>query len=166
MSCTCKDQCSCKSHEVKLRGPRGYQGHTGPQGPVGPTGLQGVPGPVGPQGPQGPQGPSGMTTNQLAVRITESNRLLTANVYGGVGTVTFEWEMADLLIMDNNYHYFQFTTPVNIQTVGVSKTNFTPAFNGCNALNNAQIGMAKVIVTDATGRKAIDTYLLLNIDCA
>lgn len=60
--CKCEGKCSCKSNEIKLRGPRGFTGPAGPQGPVGPQGIQGfqgVPGPQGPQGVQGPIGPEG-----------------------------------------------------------------------------------------------------------
>jgi len=68
--CECKGKCSCKSNEIKLRGPRGFVGPRGPQGPVGPQGLQGLqgapgisnlPGPQGPAGPTGPQGVAGPT---------------------------------------------------------------------------------------------------------
>jgi hypothetical protein len=57
--CECKDKCSCKSNEIKLRGPRGFTGPIGAQGLVGPQGIKGDQGPAGPQGPQGPQGFTG-----------------------------------------------------------------------------------------------------------
>ncbi len=57
--CQCKDKCSCKSNEIKLRGPRGFTGPIGAQGMVGPQGIKGDQGPAGPQGPQGPQGFTG-----------------------------------------------------------------------------------------------------------
>lgn len=59
MSNTCSKNDSCKSNEIKLRGPRGFTGPQGPQGLVGPQGIQGLTGPMGPQGPQGPQGITG-----------------------------------------------------------------------------------------------------------
>lgn len=65
--CKCEGKCSCKSNEIKLRGPRGFTGPAGPQGPLGPQGiqgLQGAPGPQGPQGVQGPIGPQGATGPQ------------------------------------------------------------------------------------------------------
>lgn len=61
--CKCEGKCSCKSNEIKLRGPRGFTGPAGPQGPVGPQGIQGFQGAPGPQGPQGPQGPTGAQGN-------------------------------------------------------------------------------------------------------
>jgi hypothetical protein len=61
--CECKGKCSCKSNEIKLRGPRGFVGPAGPQGPVGPQGIQGFQGVPGPQGLQGPQGFSGAQGN-------------------------------------------------------------------------------------------------------
>lgn len=64
MSCKCKGACSCKSNEIKLRGPRGFTGPVGPPGPTGAQGLQGPQGPDGPIGPQGPQGPAGQTGAQ------------------------------------------------------------------------------------------------------
>jgi hypothetical protein len=65
--CKCEGKCSCKSNEIKLRGPRGFTGPAGPQGPLGPQGIQGLqgsPGPQGPQGVQGPIGPQGATGPQ------------------------------------------------------------------------------------------------------
>ncbi len=54
----------CKSHDVKLRGPRGYAGSQGLQGTVGPQGQQGIQGLTGPQGPRGLTGATGATGAQ------------------------------------------------------------------------------------------------------
>ena len=108
---------------------------------------------------------TGSKTTPLSVRITPSGSNLTASVSGAVGSVTYEWEMADIIFGSTN-HFFQFTTATNIATVGLSTTSVVPSFEACNSINAGKIGMAKVIVTDSDGRTAIDTFLLLNIVCA
>jgi hypothetical protein len=92
--CECKGKCSCKSNEIKLRGPRGFVGPAGPQGPVGPQGIQGFQGAPGPQGPQGPQGFNGSSaeitlnsvgSGQSIVNDGLGPDLLTKSILGGPG---------------------------------------------------------------------------------
>lgn len=165
--CECKGKCACKSNEIKLRGPRGYTGPAGPQGPLGPQGIQGLQGIPGLIGPQGPQGPSVDSTNQLAVKIIAPTiGTLSTQIFGGTAPYTYEWEMADVLLMATlTDHMFQFTSPINISSVTIGLSSYPFGFTACATLNSARVGLAKVKVTDNVGRVAFDTFVLINILC-
>ena len=105
------------------------------------------------------------SVQQLSVHITISGNTLTASPNGAVGSVTYAWEMSDA-ILGSTDHLFEFTTATNIPAVDVSPTVITTAFDACASSNSGRIGMAKVVVTDSDGRMAIDTFLLISIECA
>lgn len=93
MSCKCKGACSCKSNEIKLRGPRGFTGPVGPPGPTGAQGLQGPQGADGPIGPQGPQGPAGQAGAQGMPGIPtsiEDTTTVDLNIDAGVLTAKIQ----------------------------------------------------------------------------
>lgn len=164
--CNCKGSCSCKSNEIKLRGPRGFTGPAGPQGPVGPQGPMGIQGVPGLTGPQGPEGPAGIATDQLAVKISVDSNALVTTVYGGLAPYTYEWEMADALLMATlSDHMFQFTSPVNTSSVTIGLSSYPGGFTACATANSGRVGLVKVKVTDSVGKVAVDTFLLINILC-
>ena len=165
--CNCKGSCSCKSNEIKLRGPRGFTGPAGPQGPVGPQGPMGIQGVPGLTGPQGPEGPAGIATDQLAVKINAPIMgNLSTQVFGGTAPYTYEWEMADALLMATlSDHMFQFTSPVNTSSVTIGLSSYPGGFTACATANSGRVGLVKVKVTDSVGRIAFDTFLLVIILC-
>jgi hypothetical protein len=164
--CECKGKCSCKSNEIKLRGPRGFVGPAGPQGPVGPQGIQGFQGVPGPQGVQGPQGPAGIVTSQLAVKINYTKGTLSADVIGGIAPFTYLWDWADVIVSNDTNRFFIFVGSITNASANISLNPISPAFDACNSVSTGTIGMARVTVTDFSGKKAIGTFLLMNITCA
>lgn len=164
--CNCEGKCNCKSNEIKLRGPRGFTGPAGPQGPVGPQGIQGLQGAPGPQGPQGVPGPAGIVTNQLAVKINYSKGTLTADVIGGMAPFTYLWDWADVIVSNDTNRFFTYPGSVTSASVSISNNPITPAFDACSSSSTGTIGMARVTVTDSSGKVAIGTFLLMNIACA
>ena len=158
--CECKGKCSCKSNEIKLRGPRGFVGPAGPQGPVGPQGIQGFQGAPGPQGSQGPQGPAGLITNQLAAKIIKEESILSVDITGGVAPYTYLWDWA------NDLNHFIYLDPVTNSTAIIDENlAATAKFYGCNVPNGSYIGMARVQITDSVGSKTFATYLVATIYC-
>jgi hypothetical protein len=109
-------------------------------------------------------------TNNLFVNITESIRGLEAVASGGVPPYTYTWSLADwffglgpsmfTLLVDP-------TDPTNPAKV-LPEVNgaVTPKFDTCGGTpNGGSISLAKVIVTDAGGNKALDTFLLIQAIC-
>jgi hypothetical protein len=163
--CECKGNCACKSNEIKLRGPRGFVGPAGPQGNLGPQGIQGLQGAPGPQGPQGPQGPAGIVNTQLAVKINYTKGTLSADVIGGTAPFTYLWDWADVIVSDDTNRFFIFVGSVTNASANISLNSISPAFDACNAISTGSISMARVTVTDFSGKTAIGTFLLMNIAC-
>jgi hypothetical protein len=109
-------------------------------------------------------------TNNLFVNITESLQGLEAVVSGGVPPYTYTWSLADWfpslaasmfsLLVDP-------TDPTNPAKV-LPEVNGAIAtkFDTCGGTaNGGSISLAKVIVTDAGGNKALDTFLLIDVTC-
>jgi hypothetical protein len=126
--CKCKENCSCKSNEIKLRGPRGFTGPAGVQGPVGPQGLQGAQGLAGPQGLPGPSG----NLNQVNV-IGNNDIVVTQSLIGNLQTFTisrpkefFENSVVLNTNVDNGTFAYHFPTGYNslfyTNATGVTKS--------------------------------------------
>jgi hypothetical protein len=92
-------------------------------------------------------------------------RTIQATVTGGLAPYTYAWEMADFI---GGTVQSMWTLSASI-TPNVVEPIINPAivnkFDACNAPNTGTIGLAKVIVTDANGCIAQDTFLLIDIAC-
>jgi hypothetical protein len=99
---------------------------------------------------------------QLFVDVTRvwQEEALIAHVEGAVGAVTYFWEFAQRTTLH------QFTTPTNLQTVGYAPwiTGGSYKLYGLTQSGNVYFYMtlAKVTVTDSLGRKASDTFMLID----
>lgn len=105
------------------------------------------------------------TPNQLYAHIQYGDGSLSAGASGGVPPYQYVWEMADIAQTSfSSGHYYQFTSPINVDTVSVNiLTTLTPRFGSIPQGDDGFIGLAKVVVTDAVGNKASDTFLLLAV---
>jgi len=103
----------------------------------------------------------------MTVRIGAGQvaRTIEATVTGGLAPYTYAWEMADFI---GGTVQSMWTLGASI-TPNVVEPIINPAivnkFDACNAPNTGTIGLAKVIVTDANGCIAQDTFLLIDIAC-
>ena len=105
-----------------------------------------------------------VSSNQLYVHINYTDGELNAVVEGGVSPYQYTWEMADLVQTSFTAgNYFEYTSPNNAISVSVGTTTFAPKFGSTPSGDDGYIGLAKVVVTDAVGNKASDTFLLLAI---
>ncbi len=148
--------CGCNDcNEITL-----FSGEQGPPGPAGPT---------GPQGPQGPQGEPGTGAN-VFVEITGNSNILEAVASGGVPPYTYVWSSADLLISISQPMFILAPDPTDLTNPAKKQAqvnpNLLPRFDTCGINGGGSISLAKVIVTDANGNKALDTFLLMNLVCA
>jgi len=101
----------------------------------------------------------------LFVQITEVQAdRLQANVSGGTAPYTYVWSMADNWLGGNTQSMF--TLNATIQPNVVAPVIFPVNPTDSNTFDFAasaggRVGLDKVVVTDANGCKASDTYLLL-----
>ena len=96
-------------------------------------------------------------------RVWQEDALI-ATVEGAVGAVTYSWEFAQR----TTFH--EFTTATNLQTVGYAPliTGWFYKLYGVTQSYTAYFYMtlAKVIVTDSLGRKASNTFMLIDAEDA
>jgi hypothetical protein len=104
-------------------------------------------------------------SNQLYAHIQYGDGTLSVEVEGGVPPYQYTWEMADIAQTSaSSGHYFQYTPPTNTSSVTPTvSTSLTPRFGSIPQGDDGFVGLAKVIVTDAVGNKASDTFLLLAV---
>lgn len=104
----------------------------------------------------------------IQVQITAGGgvRSIQATVTGGLAPYTYNWVMADL-IGGVGISMWTLTATGNPAVV---LPELNPAvvnkFDACASANTGSVGLAKVIVTDANGCIAKDTFLLMDIACA
>jgi hypothetical protein len=109
-------------------------------------------------------------TNNLFVNITESLQGLEAVASGGVPPYTYTWSLADWFPSLAASMFSLLADP----TDPTNPAKVLPEVNGAIATkfdtcdgnpNGGSISLAKVIVTDAGGNKALDTFLLIDVTC-
>ena len=104
----------------------------------------------------------------IQVQITAGGgaRSIQATVTGGLAPYTYNWVMADL-IGGVGVSMWTLTSTGNpavvLPTLNPAVVN---KFDACATSNSGSVGLAKVIVTDANGCIAKDTFLLIEIACA
>jgi hypothetical protein len=104
----------------------------------------------------------------IQVQITAGGgaRSIQATVTGGLAPYTYSWVMADL-IGGVGVSMWTLASTLNPAVV---LPQLNPAvvdkFDSCGSANTGSVGLAKVIVTDANGCIAKDTFLLIDIACA
>jgi len=170
--CKCEGKCSCKSNEIKLRGPRGFTGPAGPQGPLGPQGIQGLQGSPGPQGPRGvqgeigpqgatgPQGPAGGAGNKIIfyednIQSTDISTVPAPAIYN-FPTVPYA-----------NLKYTNTTATINQYKVWASYDTYKPvsSINGSDYVNWVDgaiiksVGATDTILYESLGITAISAFL-------
>jgi hypothetical protein len=122
----------------------------------------------GPQGQTGPPGPSGP---QLFVKISSTGDIvlqsgdeaigLAAEVSGGAGAVTYQWEIATDVYGTTRVPlaFSGITTGSNVIVKVDDLIDLAYVTAGYNNEFPIAMSLIKVIVTDSSGRKASDTYL-------
>jgi hypothetical protein len=104
----------------------------------------------------------------IQVQITAGGdvRSIQATVTGGLAPYTYNWVMADL-IGGVGVSMWALTSTGNPAVVTpVLNPAVVDKFDACATSNSGSVGLAKVIVTDANGCIAKDTFLLIDIACA
>lgn len=83
-----------------------------------------------------------------------------ADVTGGTPPYTYTWSFADRLALAI------FTTPNSLPDIGVGNNNiYNCKYDTGGNIDGGTISLFKVVVTDANGCIAKDTYLYIEVDC-
>jgi hypothetical protein len=103
----------------------------------------------------------------MTVRIGAGQvaRTIQATATGGVLPYSYAWEMADFIggTVQSMWDLAPDVTPnIVLPSLNSAMVN---KFDACNVPNAGSIGLVKVIVTDANGCIAQDTFLLIDIAC-
>jgi hypothetical protein len=95
----------------------------------------------------------------VEISVTQGGNLQ-ATVSGGTAPYTYVWSMADNWLAGNTQSMFTLNATIQPNVVAPAITPGVNTFDFA-ASSTGHIGLAKVVVTDANGCKASDTYLLL-----
>lgn len=102
----------------------------------------------------------------VEISVVSGGRLQ-ANVSGGTAPYTYVWSMADNWLNGQSSMYVlsPLVNPNQVSPVVATPIDPNHSFDYCFGDPSGKIGLAKVVVTDANGCKASDTYLLLTGQC-